>query len=157
VGQLRAHLLSHLAPEVRDVVIVGENREYIVALGIPSNETVAQDREARERVAAKLKALGRSAAGSAQRVQRFAFLISKLSIDEGEITDKGVLNQRTIVRRHADLIDTLYSDHPPADTIVVQPIYRGRDLRQVIESVRPDRPAVGVAAVTQFPPAETTS
>ena len=99
----------------------------------------------------------RSAAGSAQRVQRFAFLISKLSIDEGEITDKGVLNQRTIVRRHADLIDTLYSDHPPADTIVVQPIYRGRDLVQVIESVRPDRPAVGVAAVTQFPPAETTS
>jgi feruloyl-CoA synthase len=118
VGQLRAHLLSHLAPEVRDVVIVGENREYIVALGIPSNEAVAQDSEARERVAEKLKALARSAAGSAQRVQRFAFLISKLSIDAGEITDKGVLNQRTIVRRHGDQIDMLYSDHPSADLVV---------------------------------------
>jgi feruloyl-CoA synthase len=118
VGQLRAHLMSHLAPEVRDLVIVGENREYIAALGIPSNEAVAQDREARERVAAKLKALARDAAGSAQRVQRFAFLMSKLSIDAGEITDKGVLNQRTIVRRHADLIDMLYSDHPSADIVV---------------------------------------
>jgi feruloyl-CoA synthase len=118
VGRLRAHLMSHLAPEVRDVVIVGENREYIAALGIPSDEAVAQDREARERVAAKLTALARGAAGSAQRVQRFAFLMSNLSIDAGEITDKGVLNQRTIVRRHADLIDMLYSDHPSADIVV---------------------------------------
>jgi feruloyl-CoA synthase len=44
--------------------------------------------------------------------------MSKLSIDAGEITDKGVLNQRTIVRRHADLIDMLYSDHPSADIVV---------------------------------------
>jgi feruloyl-CoA synthase len=64
VGQLRSHLMSHLAPEVRDLVIVGENREYIAALGIPSNEAVAEDREARERVAAKLKALARDAAGA---------------------------------------------------------------------------------------------
>jgi feruloyl-CoA synthase len=104
VGQLPAHLLPHLAPEERDVVIVGENRGYIPALGIPAKDAVVQDSKARERLAAKLKTLATSAAGSAQRVQRFALLTAKLSVDAGEITDRGVLNQRPIVRRHADLI-----------------------------------------------------
>jgi feruloyl-CoA synthase len=56
---------------------------YITALGIPANAAVVQDSKARERLAAKLKTLATSAAGSAQRVQRFALLTAKLSVDSG--------------------------------------------------------------------------
>jgi feruloyl-CoA synthase len=38
-------------------------------------------------------------------VLRLAFLTEKLSIDAGELTDKGVLNQRHILRRHSALVD----------------------------------------------------
>jgi feruloyl-CoA synthase len=31
------------------------------------------------------------------------------SIDKGEITDKGSLNQRAMLRHNVDLVDTLYS------------------------------------------------
>jgi feruloyl-CoA synthase len=50
-------------------------------------------------------------------VLRFAFLSEKLSIDTGELTDKGSVSQRNILRRHAALIDKLYADRP-ADHVV---------------------------------------
>jgi hypothetical protein len=58
---------------------------------------------------------GRS--GSAPRVLRFAFLTEKLSIDTGELADKGVISQRNILRRHPALIEKLYADNP-ADHII---------------------------------------
>jgi feruloyl-CoA synthase len=117
VGSLRTHLLKHLTPEVRDVVIAGENRDYIAVLGIPSAEGIVDDGAVQARMRAKLIALAAQASGSAQRVLRFAFLTAKLSIDTGELTDKGVVSQRNILRRHAALIEMLYAD-PPADQVI---------------------------------------
>jgi feruloyl-CoA synthase len=62
-------------------------------------------------------ALEAEASGSAQRVLRFAFLTEKLSIDTGELTDKGVISQRNILRRHAAWIEQLYADSP-ADHVI---------------------------------------
>jgi feruloyl-CoA synthase len=112
VGSLRTHLLKHLTPEVRDVVIAGENRDYIVVLGIPTTVQIVDDDAVQARVRAKLMALTAEASGSAHRVLRFAFLTAKLSIDTGELTDKGVVSQRNILRRHAALIEELYADSP---------------------------------------------
>jgi feruloyl-CoA synthase len=117
VGSLRTHLLKHLTPEVRDVVIAGENRDYIAVLGIPSAAGIVDDDTVQARVRAKLIALKADARGSAQRVLRFAFLAEKLSIDTGELTDKGSVSQRNILRRHAALIEMLYAD-PPADQVI---------------------------------------
>src|SRR5258708_7558607 len=117
VGALRAHLLKHLTPEVRDVVIAGENRDYIAVLGIPSSAEIAHDNMVQARMRAKLMALEAEASGSAQRVLRFAFLAAKLSIDTGELTDKGAVSQRNILRRHAALIEKLYADSP-ADNVI---------------------------------------
>jgi feruloyl-CoA synthase len=117
VGSLRTHLLKHLTPEVRDVVIAGENRDHIAVLGIPSAEGIVDDGTVQARMRAKLIALAAQASGSAQRVLRFAFLTAKLSIDTGELTDKGVVSQRNILRRHAALIEMLYAD-PPADHVI---------------------------------------
>jgi feruloyl-CoA synthase len=117
VGLLRDHLLKHLAPEVRDVVIVGENRHYIAVLAVPSTPEIAQSEAARARVLAKLTALAKQATGSSQRVLRLLFLTRSLSIDAGELTEKGSISQRGIVRRHADLVEELYADKL-ADTIL---------------------------------------
>ena len=117
VGSLRTHLLKHLTPEVRDVVIAGENRDYIAVLGIPSSAEIVHDNTVQARMRAKLMALEAEASGSAQRVLRFAFLAAKLSIDTGELTDKGAVSQRNILRRHAALIEKLYADSP-ADNVI---------------------------------------
>jgi feruloyl-CoA synthase len=68
-----------------------------------------------------LTALAAEASGSAQRVLRFAFLTEKLSIDTGELTDKGVVSQRNILRRHAALIEKLFADSPDNQVIRLNP------------------------------------
>lgn len=117
VGALREHLLKHLAPELRDVVIAGENRGFIAVLGIPSTAEIVGDHAARARLQTKLMALAGEESGSARRVLRFAFLTETLSIDTGELTDKGVISQRSTLRRHAALIEQLYADIP-ADHVI---------------------------------------
>lgn len=67
---------------------------------------------ARARVLAKLTALAKQATGSSQRVLRLSFLTRPLSIDAGEVTEKGSISQRGIVRRHPDLVEELYADKP---------------------------------------------
>jgi feruloyl-CoA synthase len=120
VGLLRAHLMKHLAPELRDVVIAGENRDYIAVLGIPSSPDIVGDDAARARLRAKLTKLATEARGGAQRVLRFAFLAKRLSIDTGELTDKGAISQRTILRRYGALIEQLYAENPPGDVICLE-------------------------------------
>jgi feruloyl-CoA synthase len=119
VGPLRAQLLKSLGPDVRDVVIVGENRDYIAVLALPSAPGIAGDKAAQARIRTKLATLARDATGSAQRVLRLAFLTGKLSIDAGELTDKGALNQRTILRHRSAEVDDLYAEVPPEHVISV--------------------------------------
>ena len=62
-------LLKHLTPEMRDVVIAGENRDYIAVLGIPSTAEIVDDNVVQARVRAKLMALAAEASGSARRAR----------------------------------------------------------------------------------------
>jgi feruloyl-CoA synthase len=110
VGMLREHLLKHLAPEIQDVVIVGENRHFVSVLAIPSTPDI---QAIRDHVLCKLKTLAEKATGSSNRVSRLAFITRPLSIDAGELTVKGTISQRGILQRNADLVDDLYADNPP--------------------------------------------
>jgi len=40
------------------------------------------------------------------------------SLDAREITDKGSINQRAVLRNRAALVDDIYSNTPPAHVIV---------------------------------------
>jgi len=42
-----------------------------------------------------------------------------LSIDRGEVTDKGSINQRAVLEHRAAWIDNLYASPPPAHVISV--------------------------------------
>jgi feruloyl-CoA synthase len=117
VGLLRAQLLKHLVPEIRDLVVVGENRDYVAVLAVPSSSDIAESQAFRARVRAKLADLSEQATGSSTRVLRLAFLTKPLSIDAGELTEKGSISQRGILRLHAGLVEELYA-HKPADHIL---------------------------------------
>jgi feruloyl-CoA synthase len=111
VGPLRARFLEHFAPLVRDVVITGEGRGEVGALIFLSQET------AREELERRLAALAGLSTGSSSRITRAMVLQEPPSLDAGEMTDKGSLNQRAVLARRAALVEELYRDPPSARTI----------------------------------------
>jgi feruloyl-CoA synthase len=48
--------------------------------------------------------------GSSNRVGRMLLLDEPPSLDAGEMTDKGSINQRAVLARRAALVEELYSD-----------------------------------------------
>ena len=102
VGPLRASFLEHFAPLVRDVVIAGEGRSELGALVFPAVETVPA------MLLERLRSFPTS--GSSNRVARLLVLEEPPSLDAGEMTDKGSINQRAVLARRAALVGELYTD-----------------------------------------------
>jgi feruloyl-CoA synthase len=100
VGPLRARFIEHFAPLVRDVVFTGESRGEIGALIFPALPA------SRERFLEKLKSL--KSTGSSNRVARAIILEEPPSLDRGEMTDKGSINQRAVLASRKDLVEELY-------------------------------------------------
>jgi feruloyl-CoA synthase len=101
VGPLRAAFIEHFAPMVRDVVIAGEGRGELCALVFPAPGF------SEDRFNEKFKTLQSS--GSSNRIGRFAILDEPPSMDAGEVTDKGTINQKAVLQRRAKLVDALFS------------------------------------------------
>jgi len=49
--------------------------------------------------------------GSSMRIRRVLILGEPASLDAGEITDKGYVNQRAVLARRADMVEVLYADN----------------------------------------------
>jgi feruloyl-CoA synthase len=60
-----------------------------------------------------LGAFARQGTGSSNRIVRMAFLTVPPSLDAGEITDKGSINQRAVLRHRAAVVDALYALSAP--------------------------------------------
>ncbi len=102
VGPLRASFIEHFTPLVRDVVIAGEGRSELGALVFPAVEVepgMLLDR---------LRSF--PATGSSNRITRLLVLEEPPSLDAGEMTDKGSINQRAVLARRAALVEELYTD-----------------------------------------------
>jgi feruloyl-CoA synthase len=134
VGPLRARFVAACAPLVRDVVIAGINRDEVSALVILDldgcrliNPTLPFDDLAATAadslvIAAFRERLTRFLAtgtGSSTRITRAILLDTQLSIDRGEVTDKGSINQRAVLEHRRLLIDELYSPTPAAQVITL--------------------------------------
>ena len=65
----------------------------------------------------RLAAFAATATGSSTRIARAVLIDTPLSIDRGEVTDKGSINQRAVLEHRAELIDSLYAS-PPLATII---------------------------------------
>jgi feruloyl-CoA synthase len=132
VGPLRARFVAACAPLVRDVVIAGINCDEISALvvldldgcrlinpALAPDDPAAAASDSRIRAAFRERLTGFLAAstGSSTRITRAVLIDAPLSIDRGEVTDKGSINQRAVLEHRRHLIDELYSPTPPAHVI----------------------------------------
>jgi feruloyl-CoA synthase len=54
--------------------------------------------------------LAKSGTGSANRIARLCLLSEPPTIDKGEITDKGSINQRSVLTHRADTVTALHAD-----------------------------------------------
>ena len=62
--------------------------------------------------------LAAESTGSASRIARAVVLREPLSIDLGEVTDKGSINQRIVLKTRAAIVGELYAPSPAAHVIV---------------------------------------
>ena len=87
---------------------------------LPSDDiaATAADRLVRGAFAERFARLLATATGSSTRIARAILLDTPLSIDRGEVTDKGSVNQREVLQCRAELIEELYSPAPPERVIV---------------------------------------
>jgi feruloyl-CoA synthase len=109
VGELRVALIAACTPLVQDAVIAGHDRDALGAL-LFAHPTAAARPSLREELCAALRAHNRARPASSTRITRALLLADPPSIDGGEITDKGYINQRAVLTRRADCVTRLYSD-----------------------------------------------
>ncbi|MGA7432962.1 MAG: feruloyl-CoA synthase, partial [Xanthobacteraceae bacterium] len=134
VGPLRAAFIAHFAPLVRDVVFAGADRDDVSALVFPdldackklasglAPDAPAQSLLADAHVAAAfarlLDSFVAASTGTSNRVTRMILLAEPPSLDIGEMTDKGSINQRAVLAHRKALVDDLYAAVSPRHVIV---------------------------------------
>ena len=105
-GAIRVKLIAAGNPIIQDAVVTGHDRDEIGALVFLS--PAAKD-DARTKLSQVLKELAKEG-GSSTHPTRLLVMSEPPSIDAGEITDKGYINQRAVLERRAALVERLYSD-----------------------------------------------
>ncbi len=119
VGTLRVHAVSALAPFAADAVVTGHDRDEVGLLVFPSPQARATPTdELRARIASALQAMKSEGVGSSQTPTRVLLLDEPPSVDAGEITDKGYVNQRAVLERRAAEVAALHAE--PADPRVIR-------------------------------------
>jgi feruloyl-CoA synthase len=117
VSAVRTALVSACGV-LSDAVVAGHDEAYASALGWVNQaeartlwgEDVPLDHPAlRDRLARALRKLNEDAVPAA-RIERLLLLDEPPSLDGGEITDKGYVNQRRVLERRADEVSRLYAE-----------------------------------------------
>ena len=124
VGPLRARVIAAGDPCVQDVVVAGMNRDEIGLLIFPRLDACRAYAGLGANAPA-LEVLGAPAVqqffqrlvdgqwaagtGSATRVARALVMADAPSIDRGEVTDKGSINQRAVLTHRDALVEHLYA------------------------------------------------
>jgi feruloyl-CoA synthase len=126
VGPLRARILGHFSPLIRDCVIAGIDRDDVGMLVFPDLEACRRlcgefggganvvellgRGVLRAAFQERLVSFAESATGSSNCVTRMILLDEPPSLDGGEVTDKGSLNQCAVLERRAALVEEMYSE-----------------------------------------------
>ena len=135
VGPLRAKVVLARDPLVQDVVVAGLNRDDLGLLifprlddtrrrfgldaGLSAAQVLAQP-AVRGFFQQLLDRLWAEGTGSANRPARALLLVEPPSIDRGEVTDKGSINQRAVLSHRAALVERLYAEAPDAEVLLPQ-------------------------------------
>jgi feruloyl-CoA synthase len=134
VGPLRARLLAHFDHLLDDVVISGPNREFLGALlfpalgacrklcaGLPETASPAEvlsRTEVRSAIQERLNSFAVQNTGNSTFITRAVLLHTPPSIEAQEITDKGSINQKAVLRNRAAIVEDLHREPVPAGVLV---------------------------------------
>jgi feruloyl-CoA synthase len=136
VGTLRLEAIAALAPVAQDVVVTGHDRNEIGLLIFPNLAACRKLYEpcradlvpvaelvhnvaVRVQIERGLTALKAKGKGSSTFATRALVLTEPASVDAGEITDKGYVNQRAVLTRRAGLVSDLYRDPLGIDVVTL--------------------------------------
>jgi feruloyl-CoA synthase len=127
VGPMRAKIIAAGAPYVQDAVLTGINCKEVGALLFPTPacrslsglgadaplDEVLRSAPVQAHFQQVINQLAATSTGSATRVARAHLLAEPPSLDLGEITDKGSINQRNVLKHRAALVDALHDGSLP--------------------------------------------
>jgi len=127
VGTLRVAGIAALAPLAQDIVVTGHGGDEVRFLVFPNiaacraqaglpetagvSDVLAQEK-VRAAIAQGLAKLKQQGANSSGHATRALLLVEPPSVDGGEITDKGYINQRAVLTRRAEAVARLNDDAP---------------------------------------------
>jgi feruloyl-CoA synthase len=132
VGPLRSKILAAAGGLAQDVVVTGQDRDFVGALIFPNllacralaslgSDAAARDVLAhpsvRERFQDIFSGLARESTGSSTFVARAMLLDEPPSLEAREITDKGSINQKAVLQHRAALVEEIYAT--PTSTRVI--------------------------------------
>ena len=132
VGNVRLRGIEFLAPVAQDIVVTGHDRNSIGFLVFPNvpacrrlanlsddaplSQVLSHPR-VREVVQQGLARMRQACPASSTHADRAVLLTSPPSVDDGEITDKGYINQSLVLRRREAQVEALY-DHPATEDVI---------------------------------------
>jgi feruloyl-CoA synthase len=135
VGPMRLAFVEKFDPLVRDAVATGHDRDDVGMLVFPDEQAVRKlaphlprdtpfaevlaDRAVTAVFRERLAAAARNSTGSSSRVARIALQARPPSIDRGEATDKGSLNQRAVLANRAAEVEALYAERAPPHVVTL--------------------------------------
>lgn len=123
VGVMKTKVISSGSPIIQDVVFAGLDKEFIGAIlflnaeacrklaNLPTEISLEQVFENQEVISFLDKWLvefNSHSTGSSTKIGKYIIAIEPPSIDLGEITDKGSLNQRAVLTHRKHLVDLMY-------------------------------------------------
>ncbi|HVO46599.1 MAG TPA: feruloyl-CoA synthase [Steroidobacteraceae bacterium] len=129
-GDLRVRGIAVHSPIVQDIVVTGHDREdvgFLIFPNIAACRALCADTTAdlpvekllahplvRAHVLSGLREMKRATPASSAHAARAVLLAEPPSVDAGEITDKGYINQRAVLSRRSGIVDLLYRADDPA-------------------------------------------
>ncbi|CAN7697030.1 feruloyl-CoA synthase [Pseudorhodoferax sp. LjRoot39] len=127
VGPMRAKITAYGAPYVQDAVLTGINLKEVGALIFPTQAVRELARLPADAPMAEVLAhhavqahfqhvidkLALDATGSANRIARAVLVAEPPSIDKGEVTDKGSINQRAVLKHRDAMVQALHGGTLP--------------------------------------------
>lgn len=123
VTGLRVSILDATSPLLREVVVAGADQPYVALLAWPDPHTAASlgagpDTDLRffeplrQPLRAALAAYNRDHPASSMNVRRIRLMTEPFSQQDGEINDKGYVNQRRVLDRRSREVEELFSGAP---------------------------------------------
>jgi feruloyl-CoA synthase len=121
VGTLRLAVIDAVRPFIQDVVVTGHDRDEVgllIFLNVAACQSLAEKAtslaelaghpEVVREIGAGLARLNKESKGGSDRIVRFLILDAPPNPDVYEITDKGYINQRAVLKHRADALERLY-------------------------------------------------